>query len=185
MENTISITTLNDFIFCPVSIYFHSIDSDTDTMLYHSAYQINGNASHEKVDKGEYSDRKDVLQSVPVYCEKYNLMGKIDVFDIGKGRLTERKRQIKIIYDGYVFQIYAQYFSLIEMGYDVKELRLYSMVDNKVYPIKKPEEDSVMFSKFENTIRLLNEFDLKYFTQENKSKCEKCIYEPLCAYSVK
>lgn len=185
MENTISITTLNDFIFCPVSIYFHSIDNDTNTTLYHSSYQINGHASHEKVDKAEYSDRKDVLQAIPVYCEKYNLMGKIDVFDVSKGRLTERKRKINTIFDGYIYQVYAQYFSLIEMGYEVRELRLYSMIDNKVYPVKRPEDDPMMLSKFEKTIKDLNDFKLKGFKQENKSKCENCIYEPLCAYSIK
>ena len=66
-----------------------------------------------------------MLQGVSVYCEKYNLVGKIDVFDEKTGILTERKKKIKTVYDGYIYQIYAQYFSLIEMGYKVNELRLY------------------------------------------------------------
>ena len=31
-ELPLSISNLNDFIFCPVSIYFHGLDSDTDKM---------------------------------------------------------------------------------------------------------------------------------------------------------
>lgn len=185
MEDTIAITTLNDFIFCPVSIYFHSVDSDTDKTLYQSDYQINGTYSHESIDNQNYSDRKDILQGISVYCDKYNLMGKIDIFDISKGILTERKRQIKNIYDGYIFQLYAQYFALLEMGYVVNDIRFYSMVDNKVYPIKKPEDDKEMLEKFEKTINDLNSFSLSSFKQTNSLKCSNCIYEPLCSYSIK
>lgn len=185
MEDTISITTLNDFIFCPVSIYFHSVDSDIDKMLYQSDYQINGTHSHEAIDNQNYSDKKDILQGVSVYCDKYNLMGKIDIFDISNGILTERKRQIKNIYDGYIFQLYSQYFALVEMGYIVNVIRFYSMVDNKVYNIRKPEEDDEMLLKFENTINELNSFVLTSFKQTNVAKCNNCIYEPLCSYSIK
>ena len=97
MEDTISITLLNDFIFCPVSIYFHSLDYETEVLTYQNSSQINGTKAHEKCDNKEYSDRKDILQGCPVYCEKYNLFGKIDIFDISKGILTERKREIKKI----------------------------------------------------------------------------------------
>lgn len=185
MEESLSITTLNDFIFCPVSIYFHRIEEDTDTMLYQSEYQLNGTDAHKKIDNQEYSDKKDILQGISVYSEKYNLSGKIDTFDIALGRLTERKRQIKTIYDGYVFQLYAQYFALKEMGYSINELRFYSMVDNKVYKIKKPEEDLEMLQKFEKVIHDINNFNFTSFKQDNKTKCLNCIYEPLCSFSIK
>ena len=42
-------------------------------------------AQHEKVDSAAYSTRKSMLQGIPVYCEKYNLIGKIDTFDSVKG----------------------------------------------------------------------------------------------------
>ena len=50
-----------------------------------------------------------MLQGISVYCEKYNLVGKIDVFDEKTGILTECKKKIKTVYDGYIYQIYAQY----------------------------------------------------------------------------
>lgn len=182
-ENPILISNINDFIFCPVSIYFHELDSSTDRLTLQSQYQLNGTAAHEKSDNGTYSYRKDILQAEDIYCEKYNLIGKIDTFDCSCGRLTERKKRIITIYDGYVFQLYAQYFSLIEMGYDVRELRLYSMDNNKVYNIPLPENDPQMHDKFENTLKAMEVFDMNSFHQSNSCKCSNCIYEQMCSYS--
>ncbi len=100
-ENPLSISNLNDFIFCPVSIYFHSLDYDTEKMSYQQEEQINGTAAHDAVDSGRYSNRKTILQATAVYCEKYGLLGKIDLFDVQKGILTERKKKIKTVFDGY------------------------------------------------------------------------------------
>lgn len=182
-ENAISITTLNDFIFCPASIYFHGLDCDTDVMVYQNADQLNGTAVHTKVDDASYSTEVSVLQGVSVYSEKYDMFGKIDVFQIGTGVLRERKRKISVIYDGYVFQIYAQCFALREMGYMVKKLVLYSYADNKSYTIPLPEDDLAMTDKFEKLIFQIKNFSFENFVQENKEKCLRCIYEPLCAFS--
>lgn len=57
-ENPVLISHINDFIFCPVSIYFHGLDSSTDRLTLQSSYQLNGTAAHEKSDNGTYSDRK-------------------------------------------------------------------------------------------------------------------------------
>ncbi len=182
-EEPLIISNLNDFIFCPASIYFHSLEEDEENLLGQDSYQLNGSAVHQKPDNAEYSTRKSVLQGISIYCEKYNLCGKIDVFDIESGILTERKKKIKVIYDGYVFQVYAQYFALIEMGYSVNEIRLYSFDDNKIHGIPLPEEDETMFSKFENLISEINRFSFDNFHQNNIEKCRNCIYEPLCSFS--
>lgn len=182
-EEVLPITNLNDFIFCPVSIYFHSLDSEAEKLTYQDDCQLDGSAAHERSDKGEYSDKKSILQAVPVYCEKYGLFGKIDVFDSEKGILTERKKKIKQIFDGYIFQLYAQYFSLLEMGYEVNQLRLYSMDDNKVYPISLPENDEEMYRKFLSLLEEIQNFRFEGFRQTNILKCQHCIYEPLCSFS--
>ena len=98
-ENPILISNLNDFIFYPVPIYFHSLVIDAEKVLAQDSYQLNGSAAHEKVGSAAYSTRKSMLQGIPVYCEKYNLIGKIDTFDSVKGILTERKKKIKMVYD--------------------------------------------------------------------------------------
>lgn len=182
-ENPIAITLLNDFIFCPASIYFHSLEADEERLLFQDSYQLCGTDAHKHSDNGTYSSRAKVLQGISVYSERFNLYGKIDTFDTESGVLTERKKKIKTIYDGYVFQLYAQYFALIDMGYIVNEIRFYSMDDNKVYIEALPENN---YEKYEAFIKLLSDiqiFSLNDFKQSNCLKCEKCIYEPLCSFS--
>ena len=184
MEEIILISYLNDFIFCPVSIYFHKLYGAMDKTLYQSSFQINGTNAHKAIDSKKYSTKKNVLQSINVYSEKYGFQGKRDVFDVDKGLLTERKNKIITIYDGYVFQIYAQYFGLTEMGYDVKKLRFHSLSDNKNYDVKLPKDDNEMFEKFENLIKEIRLFNMENFVQTNIKKCQNCIYEPSCDRSL-
>lgn len=49
-DDYISISTLNDFIFCPYSIYLHNVYMDTDVSLYHAIPQTRGRIAHESVD---------------------------------------------------------------------------------------------------------------------------------------
>ncbi|MGN0347665.1 MAG: type V CRISPR-associated protein Cas4 [Lachnospiraceae bacterium] len=184
MDDAILITELNDFIFCPVSIYFHKLYGNTDKMLYQSSKQIDGTAAHKNVDTGVYSSRKNIFMGTDVYCEKYRLVGKIDIYDGNKKILRERKKKIKQIYDGYVFQVYAQYFALEEMGYPVEKIELYSMDDHKTYEIGLPEQNIEIFRKFEDTVNAIREFQIQDFVQTNSQKCKYCIYEPACDRSL-
>lgn len=118
--------------------------------------------------------------AMDVYCEEYGLIGKVDVYDKDKGILTERKRKVKQIYDGYVFQVYAQCFALREMGYDVNKIVIHSLCDNKNYQIPLPENNEVMLKKFKDTVTAIHEFKMEEFTQDNKDKCKNCIYESAC-----
>lgn len=180
MEQPISISNLNDFIFCPISIYFHNIYGNPDNLLMKDTPQINGSAAHEKVDNRQYADSQHILQGISIYCEQYNLIGKIDIFDTLSGILTERKNKIKTIYDGYVFQLYAQCFALREMGYSVKKLRFQSYSDNKVYPVPLPEENNTMFKKFEALLRDMETFDYHAYYPSSLEKCANCIYIGIC-----
>lgn len=180
MDEAILISNLNDFIFCPASIYFHNLYGEQDTLSYQNTDQINGKKAHENVDVGIYSSKKNILSGIGVYSEKYGIVGKIDIYDGDRKQLIERKRTIKTIYDGYIFQLYAQYFGMTEMGYEVEKLFLYSMTDNKKYPVTLPDNDLDMFTKFNVLIQSMKEFSLETFEQTNKSKCARCIYEPAC-----
>jgi CRISPR-associated protein Cas4 len=185
METYIQISNLNDFIFCPRSIYFHNLYYDYDENNYKETVQINGTSAHQTIDNKIYSTKKCLLQNIEVYSEKYNLMGKIDMFDSETGKLTERKREIKVIYDGYIFQLYAQYFCLTEMNYNVKSLYLYDYVHNKNYSIKLPEEDLNMLNKFETLIHKINNYDIiNDNSTPNINKCQRCIYSKLCNYNL-
>lgn len=79
-EEYISISTLNDFIFCPYSIYLHNVYMGTDEGLYHATPQTKGRNAHETIDTKTASNRADDLQSFPVMSEKYKFMGKIDIY---------------------------------------------------------------------------------------------------------
>jgi CRISPR-associated protein Cas4 len=185
MESYITLSFLNDFIFCPRSIYFHQLYVTFNEQFYKRKVQVAGTEAHSAIDNNTYSTRSDVLMAMEVYSAKYKIAGKIDVFDSKTGKLTERKKEIKKIYDGYVFQVYAQYFALTEMGYNVKQIMIYDMAHNKNYPIKLPHEDKVMFEKFESLIHDINSFDLndERFVA-NIEKCKNCIYSNLCDKSL-
>lgn len=180
MEDVIIISNLNDFVFCPASIYFHGLYGSSDKMLYQGKEQLNGSKAHEAVDQGNYSTKKTVITSLDVYSETYGIVGKIDQYDADKKLLTERKKHIVRIYDGYVYQIYAQYFALEEMGYEVNRLQFYSMDDNKKYPIPLPKDNQEMLQKFETVVNEMRTFKLETFVQTNVEKCNHCIYEQAC-----
>ncbi len=183
-DDYLPISFLNDFIFCPVSIYFHQLYGDQAPITYQCSDQINGTAAHEAIDSQKYSSHQDILQAIPIVCEKYKLVGKIDLFYQKEGLLVERKKKIKVIYDGYVFQIYAQYYAMREMGYKVKRLKLYSKDDNHSYPVLLPDENPEMKDKFLKLLHQIQNFSVAAFHQLNREKCAHCIYEPACDRSL-
>ncbi len=179
MEPYLCITQLNDFIFCPRSIYFHNIyQQNYSQETYHKTWQKKGQAAHKAVDQGKYSSRKSILQGLAVYSDKYNLFGKIDTLDLSTGELVERKYSVTKIYDGFRYQIYAQYFALLEMGYNVKSLKIYSKKSNKCYPIAIPGPKET--GEFEKVVNDIHSFRLDAPFTQNPKKCEHCIYNMLC-----
>ena len=131
--------------------------------------------------KKEDTAQKKVLLKICPYIVKNIIYAEelIYFFEDG-GILRERKKRIAKIYDGYILQLYAQYHCLVEMGYKVNKLELYSMDTNKIFDILKPEEDAVMQEKFEKVIEEMNSYSLTAPFEPNKKKCEKCIYFSLC-----
>ncbi|MCT7564126.1 type V CRISPR-associated protein Cas4 [Aliarcobacter butzleri] len=180
MENYIPISFLNDFIFCPRSIYFHQLYGRSNESIYHTTAQSEGKLAHKSIDNKTYTTSKKVLQTIEIYSHRFGLGGKIDTFNIDTKVLTERKKKITKVYDGYIYQLYAQYHCLVDMGYDVKTLRLYSMNDNKIYPIKLPNEDLDRQKKFEELIHNMKKFDLNSSFSINPNKCNCCIYKYMC-----
>lgn len=101
--------------------------------MYHAKPQIAGKAVHESIDKGTYTTSQNVLIGMDLYSDRYGLQGKIDLFFIDSGLLLERKNQITKIYDGYVYQVYAHFFALEELGYQVKEIKIHDRTHNRSY----------------------------------------------------
>lgn len=177
MESYIQISKINDFLFCPLSLYLHAIYENFDTRGYHETAQVAGKIVHENIEKGTYSSAKRFLQGMDVYSEKYNIAGKIDIYDSKERALIERKNKIQHIYLGYKFQLYAQYFCMQEMAYEVKKMYLHSLSDNKRYSVELPgAAEIIAFEKVLNDMRNFGPTDIR------DHKCARCrvhIYSPL------
>ena len=179
MESYLTITQINDFLFCPRSIYFHDIYRNTaDEMTYHQTPQIVGRAAHATVDEGTYSSSKNIITGMMVYSQRYNLLGRIDILDTEKRLLTERKHSVSAIYDGYRHQLYAQFLALTEMGYAVEHLRIHSNKDNKTYEIPLPTAEDI--AQFERVLDSMKAFRMDFPFEPNPKKCAHCIYSALC-----
>lgn len=179
MESYLMITQINDFIFCPRSIFFSGIYRNTaDTAIYHQAPQKIGTANHAAIDEGRYSTRKDVITGLSVWSEKYSLLGRIDILFVSEKLLVERKYSISAVYPGFRYQLYAQYFALLEMGYEIKAMRLHSVKDNKNYEIALPTAKEI--NEFESVLQQIRSFSVVEKFSPNINKCAHCIYRPLC-----
>jgi CRISPR-associated exonuclease Cas4 len=178
MYDYIQISTINDFIFCERSLYFHGIYYSFEDRHYKAEPQVIGTIRHEASDTGRYSSRSRYLQGMEVFSAKYGLVGKIDIYDQETRTLIERKTKIKRVYPGYRYQLYAQYEALTEMGYPVERMFLHSLEDNRKYPVRYGGQDMYFFHK---TLAAIQEFDLaKSRPLENIGKCSRCIYRELC-----
>lgn len=178
MIDYILISTLNDFIFCPYSIYLHNVYQSTDEDVYYARPQVKGRFAHGATDLKTGSTSRDVIFSLPVFSNQYHLMGKIDVYKQKEEKLIERKYQLKHIYRGQIYQLWAQYFCMKEMGYKVSELAFYEISKNKMIPISIPsEEDRKEFEQFISRYLSYNPSNPIII---NLNKCRHCIYCNLC-----
>lgn len=183
MDSVIRISQLNDFLFCPYSIYLHNIYEDLEDHQYHDVPQVKGSFAHETIDNGSYSTKASEITGLDIYSEKYALVGRIDQYfmgaENGTNKLIERKRKIGHIYDGHKLQIYAQYYCMIEMGYKVDQMNFYSMVDNKSLHIEIPDMAGKQW--FEGQLRKVRCYDPSIpLVDINQNKCRHCIYSNLC-----
>lgn len=179
MEDYINISTLNDFVFCPYSIYLQGVYMDTDEWQYKATPQAHGKIVHENIDKKTSSNRADVIISLPVYSEEYGLMGKIDLYKRNERRLIERKYQLKQIFQGQIYQLWAQMLCMREMGYAVESLAFYETSRNKMIPVDMPTDNDLdNFKSFINRFRSFNPSTTPFTINHNK--CMHCVYCNLC-----
>lgn len=183
MESLIQISKINDFLFCPRSLYFHSVYESFSDVAYHASPQVRGRLNHRTVDTGSYGPEGRYLQGEEVYSEAYGLVGKIDLYDKETKTLIERKSKVAAVHLGYRFQLYAQYFALTEAGFPVERLVIRSLSDNRRYEVPLPEGEELVM--FEETVSRMKTFDIADASLEtNLAKCGGCIYRTLCRSEV-
>lgn len=174
MDSAIPISAINDFLFCPKSLYLHGIYSTFETSVYHDTPQTAGAIAHENIEDGRYTTSKNVLQAAFVYSARLGLKGKIDLYDRRTGNLVERKRRLTRLYDGFRYQLYAQMYCLEEAGYPVKRLFIQSFSDNKRYEIPRPTKEEKR--RFEAVVSRMKNFDAADLTAHSCPHCADNIY---------
>lgn len=142
---------------------------DTDEELFHAKPQARGKMAHESVDKKTSSSLKDEIQSLPISSDELGIMGKIDVYRQKEKLLVERKYKIARIYRGQLYQIWAQYFCMLEMGHEVEKLAFYEISTNKMINVDLPTESDkeellAFIEKYKN-------YDLNTSFKINENKC--------------
>ncbi len=107
MNDYIALSTLNDFIFCPYSIYLHSVYMDAAEDIYKATPQTRGTIAHQGVDEKRSSTQKDYIMSLPVCSDELGISGKIDVYRKDRRLLVERKNNLKTIFRGQIYQLWG------------------------------------------------------------------------------
>ncbi len=177
MDSAISISNINDFLYCPKSLYLHSIYSSFGINTYHDTPQTKGSIAHENIEKGQYTTSAHILQGLSVFSNKLGIKGKIDIYDSQKHWLIERKYRVKQIYPGFKYQLYAQMYCLDEAGMPVERLFVQSLSDNKRYEVPLPTPEEKL--EFENTIRKIRSFKPSDIRSHLCFHCDNNIYDLL------
>jgi CRISPR-associated exonuclease Cas4 len=178
MPDYIPISTLNDFIFCPYSIYLHNVYIGGDEELVQATPQTQGKTAHSAIDEKTYSSRKDEITSLSVYSNELGIIGKIDLYKGREKLLIERKYQLNTIYQGQIYQLWAQYFCMTEMGYAIEKLAFYAISTNKMFPVELPTDEDK--KELQDFILRFKTFDPTQPISVSINKCTHCIYCNLC-----
>lgn len=177
MEPYIAISTINDFLYCPRSLYMHIALGEITPSSFHDTPQTKGNEMHASIDEKRYSNKKNILQGVNIYSEELKVQGKLDIFDTSTGELIERKARLKNIFEGQIMQLYSEYYCLIEMGYKPKTIAFYSMEDNKKYFITMPTEKDKQ--RLKEIINKMQNYTYDKLLKHHCDHCDNNIYSPL------
>lgn len=151
---------------------------EADEDIYYATPQIAGKNAHNSVDQKSSSTRRSIIESLSIFSEKYRIFGKIDVYNADSHTLIERKNNLKNIFQGQIFQLWAQYLCMSEMGYTIDAICFYEITTKKTTPIRIPNEIDI--AKFEEFLNSYRNFNPREFYQNNTNKCSHCIYCALC-----
>ena len=177
MHNHIPITWLNDFIFCPYSIYLHNVYMSTDESLYHATPQVRGKAAHSTIDNKIHS-AKDNLTALSVISNELGLIGKIDLYKPQEKLLVERKYRLDTIYRGQLYQLWSEYFCMQEMGYEIERIEFYETSRNRHIAISRPDRNE--YRELQDIINRIHNYQPQSPIKYNINKCRHCIYCNLC-----
>lgn len=151
---------------------------DTDEDTYHAAPQTKGKLAHKGVDTKTSSTSSKILMALSIVSNELKVYGKIDTYNKDTETLVERKYNLKTIYLGQIYQLWAQYFCMTEMGYNIKAIAFYEIATNKMKPISIPTERNK--TELKQFIKSFIEYNPENNIEINENKCKHCIYSSLC-----
>ena len=147
--------------------------------VYKATPQTKGTIAHRKLDEKKSSTRKDYIMSLPVCSDELGISGKIDVYKQDLRLLVERKNNLRNVFRGQVYQLWGQYFCMIEMGYQVERLAFYEISTNKMTEVALPGEQGKR--EILSLLQTFKTYDpLTTYFKVNSKKCAHCIYCNLC-----
>jgi CRISPR-associated protein Cas4 len=178
MFEFIPISQLNDFIFCPYSIYLHNVYKQADNDLFHATPQMKGKSAHTNIDAKKYSTKKSEISGLSVYCDEFGIMGNIDVYKADEKHLIERKYKLERIFRGQIYQMWGQYFCMKEMGFEIEKMSFHSISTNKNFEVEIP--NACGKKEFGDLVCKFKEYNPEAKIEVNVNKCKHCIYCNLC-----
>jgi CRISPR-associated protein Cas4 len=151
---------------------------ETDEDNYHATPQTRGKAAHQSIDSKTASTKRTDIMALSVCSNKLNIIGKIDLYHQDTQQLVERKYELRQIYQGQVYQLWAEYFCMIEMGYPIKSIAFYEISRNHMIPIDIPGEKE--YNILKTFINHFRDFNPSIPIPINQNKCVHCVYCNLC-----
>lgn len=151
----------------------------SDEDMYKAPPQLSGSNAHSATNNRRSSTCKDDIMALPVYSDELGITGIIDIYKGSQHLLIERKNNLKHIFRGQIYQLWAQYFCMIEMGYLIDKIAFYEISTNKMlYQPLPTDKDKVELATFIKKFRDYSP-DTTHFVV-NSNKCRHCIYCNLC-----
>jgi CRISPR-associated exonuclease Cas4 len=115
MEEIISISTLNQYVFCPRRCALMHVEG----IWSENSHTAKGTILHNNADERGYETVREAkcLHALPLYSEKYGLNGKADIVEIRRDEIipVEYKKGKKCEFDNDNIQLAAQALCLEEM----------------------------------------------------------------------
>ena len=88
---------------------------EADEDVYKALPQLAGTNAHIATDDQKSSTRKNDLMAMPICSDDLGIMGVIDIYKGEQRLLIERKNNLKQIFKGQIYQLWAQYLCMVEM----------------------------------------------------------------------
>ena len=151
---------------------------ETDEDIYHAKPQTRGRNAHQKIDEKQSSTDRNIIESLSVLSFELGVYGKIDIYKKDSKSLIERKYELKKIFKGQIYQLWAQYFCLESMGYKVENIAFYEISTHKT--IYQPLPTELDKAEIIQTINVLRNYNPNDEIVTNPIKCSHCIYCNLC-----